>query len=169
MERVAELPGMSRTINLTIAFGALLAAPLIYALIRLQLQELEPQEFTPAKGTLAIPADAKVLAGHYYKGDGIVSCDLDLNPDMTYTMELWGCGGSDGRSSGRWSLTNSKVVFAPAEQSGVFAGPRQEMNVLRFRQHWVLLSDAKSAQESYREWGVSRYSCFQNTNFIYSP
>ena len=149
---------MSRTLKCAVIVGASLVASLIYALVR-----PEPRGFPPLKGTVASPADPKLLAGHYYEGDGTAHRELDLNPNMTYTMELWGCFGSDARSTGTWSLTNSKVVFAPAEQTGVLARPRKELSVLLFRNHWVLLSD----EEHYQKFGVSRFSCFQNTNFIY--
>jgi hypothetical protein len=127
----------------------------------------EPRDFQPPKGAVASPAEPKQLAGHYYKGDGMAYSDLALNPDMTYTLELWGEFGSDGRSTGTWSLSNSKVAFAPTEQTGALARPRKELNVLLFQQHWILLPEGKDAQQSYEKLGVSHFTCFQNTNFIF--
>ena len=153
---------MSRTLKCAVIVGAILAVPLIYALVR-----PVPRGFQALKGTVSNPADPKMLAGHYYKGDGLAHCDLDLNADMTYTMEQQGEFGSDGRSQGTWSLKNSKVVFTPAEQTGVLDRPRVELGVLLFRRHWVLLPHGGPAQKHYQKFGVSHFSCFQNTNFLF--
>ncbi len=151
-----------RIIRISLVLGAVLGTPLLYALVR-----PEPRGFRPPKGTVAGPLDANELAGHYYKGDGTAYCDLDLNRDMSYRIEQMGCFGSDGLSVGEWTLTNSRVVFRPTKQSGVLDRSRAELSVLRFKQHWVLLPDSASAQQNYQKWGVSRFSCFQNTNFIF--
>lgn len=163
---------MSRVLNITLAVGAICATAIACYLIRQERGAEEPKDQTydykPQKGVPEHPTDAKALAGHYYRGDG-TGCNvyLTLRPGGNYTAEWHGCLGIYGEAAGDWKLSDTQIVFTPSTETDMMRSHLRVLEVLKFQGHWVFLSTNKSDQEFYDKWGVSAYSCFQNTNNIF--
>ena len=163
---------MSRVVKITLTVGALCAAAILYYLVRLELviaqTSSETYGYKPQKGVAERPADAKVLAGRYYCGDGTgYNVHLTLTPGGAYTAEWHGCLGTYGEAAGDWKLTDRLVVFTPSKETDMMRGHLRGLEVLKFQGRWILLATNQSDRETYDKWGVSTYSCFQNINSIF--
>jgi len=163
---------MSRIIKITLVVGGLCAAAIAYYLVRpesvVAQTSSETYDYKPQKGVAEHPADPKALAGHYYCGDGTgYNVDLTLGPDGAYTAEWQGCLGTYGQAAGTWKLVDGLVAFTPSKETDMMRSHLRGLEVLKFQGHWILLSTNKSRREFYDKWGVSAYSCFQNTNSIF--
>ena len=163
---------MSRVLKIAFAVGAVCASAIVYYLVRPELVGVETHteayDYKPQKGTLERPTDAKTLAGRYYRGDGTgYNIYLTLNPEGKYTAEWHGCMGTYGEATGDWKLNDTQIVFIPSKETDMMRSHLRSLEVLKFRGRWIFLSTDKDDREFYDKWGVSAYSCFQNTNSIF--
>jgi hypothetical protein len=163
---------MSRVLKITFAFGVVCASAIGYYLVRPEPVVAESRNETfvykPQKGVSERPADAKTLAGRYYRGDGTgYNIYLALNPDGTYEAEWRGCLGTYGEAAGDWKLEGTQIVFTPSKETDMMRSHLRGLDVLKFQGHWIFLSTEKNDREFYDKWGVSTHSCFQNTNSIF--
>jgi hypothetical protein len=128
----------------------------------------ETDEYKPQKGVVERPADAKAVAGRYYRGDGMgYNVYLTLGPEGTYTAEWHGCLGTYGDAAGNWELADTQIVFTPSKETDMMRDHLRCLDVLKFQGHWIFLSTDKDGRKFYDKWGVSPVSCFQNTNSIF--
>jgi len=163
---------MSHVLKITFALGAVCAGAIGYYLVRPEPVAAqtanETYRFNPQKGVSDRPADAKTLAGRYYRGDGKgYNVHLTLEAEGTYTAEWHGCLGTYGKAAGDWKLLGTQLAFTPSKETDMMRSHLRGLDVLKFRGHWIFLSTNKSDREFYDKWGVSTYSCFQNTNSIF--
>ena len=163
---------MARVLKITFALSAVCASAIVFYLVRPEPVATETHTETyvykPQKGVAERPADAKALAGRYYRGDGTgYNIYLTLNPEGTYTAEWHGCLGTYGEAAGDWKLTDTRIAFTPSKETDMMRSHLRGLEILKFQGHWIFLSTNKSDREFYDKWGVSDYSCFQNTNSIY--
>ncbi len=114
----------------------------------------------PEKGVPDAPADAKMLAGSYYCGDGTgYNLTLNLKDDGTYTAEWRGCLGKYGEASGAWKLADKRIELTPAEEKEMMKGHLRSLDILKYKGAWIFVNSAK--RDFYDQYGVSRYSAFQ--------
>jgi hypothetical protein len=119
------------------------------------------------KGTPEAPSSAKVIAGTYYRGDGLgYNISLTLSEDGKYTAEWHGCVGKYGEASGKWGLNDKQITLTPSKEEGMMKGHLQTLDVMKFRGDWILVPTAKGEREFYDKWGVERSSCFQKREKI---
>ena len=112
------------------------------------------------KGTPAAPANAKDVAGSYYRGDGTgYNIYLTLKENGKYTAEWHGCLGKYGEASGQWTLADKRVVFKPAKEKDMMKGHLKSLDVLRYKGQWIFVPS--DDREFYDKYGVTRYACFQ--------
>jgi hypothetical protein len=163
---------MSRVIRITLALWALCAGAIGYYLVRpgsgIAPASSDALEYEPQKGVAERPADTRVLAGHYYRGDGTgYNVHLTLGSDGAYSAEWQGCLGIYGEAAGDWKLADELVVFTPSKEIDMMRRHLRALEVMKFQGNWILVPTDKSDREFYDKWGVSTYSCFQNTNSIF--
>ena len=163
---------MSRVLRIAFTLGAVCAAAIVYYRVRPEPVVAQARSDTvgykPQKAISEQPNDAGSIAGHYYEGDGTgYNVYLTLRSNNTYTATWHGCLGAYGEAFGDWKLSGGLVVFAPSMETDMMRGHLKGLEVLRFQGHWIFLSTNKSDREFYDKWGVSVYSCFQNTNNIF--
>lgn len=163
---------MSRVIKMTIVLGAVCATVVAYYSVLpkpiLADTSGKTYHYKLLKGVLERPDDPKLLGGHYYRGDGTgFNVYLTLSPDGTYKAEWHGCLGSYGEAAGKWKLGGGMVVFTPSKETDMMRNELRGLEVSRFQGHWILLSTNQSDRKFYDKWGISAYSCFQNTNSIF--
>jgi hypothetical protein len=164
--------GMSRIIKITLTLGALCVAAIANYLVRPESVSAQTSRetygYTPQKGIPEGSDDPKALAGHYYRGDGTgYNVDLTLGADGAYTAEWQGCLGTYGTAAGSWKLTDGLVVLTPSKETDMMRDHLRGLEVLKFKGHWILLTTNQSDRKFYDKWGITAYSCFQNTNSIF--
>jgi len=112
------------------------------------------------KGTPEAPANAKALAGSYYRGDGTgYNIFLTLKENGKYMAEWHGCLGKYGEASGQWTLVDKRVLLKPAKEKDMMKGHLKSLDVMRYQGQWIFVPS--DDREFYDKYGVSRYSCFQ--------
>ena len=163
---------MSRVLKITFALGAVCASVIVYYTFRpepvIAQTHSETGGYKPQKGAAELPVDSNSLIGGYYRGDGTgYNVYLTLSSNNQYTAEWHGCLGNYGEAAGDWKLSGGVVAFEPSKETDMMRGHLKALEVLKFQNHWILLSTNKNDREFYDKWGVSTYSCFQNTNFIF--
>ena len=120
------------------------------------------------KGNWDSPANAGELVGQYYTGDGLgYNINLTLKPEGTYEAVLRGCLGIYGTEAGRWSLIATQIVFTPSNETVRMREFLTNLDIMKFRGHWIFLSTNEGYRTYYEEFGVDRFSCFQNTGNIF--
>ncbi len=120
------------------------------------------------KGTTEYPQSSSVLVGTYYSGDGLgMNIELKLSSDSTFEAEWQGCLGKYGSATGRWSVVDTLLNLVPVADSGMLIGYLRVLLIQRFNGNWILVRSDKQDLEFYRKHGVSRYSCFQNTEVLF--
>ena len=119
------------------------------------------------KGTPEAPANAKAVAGTYYRGDGLgYNVSLTLKENGKYNAEWHGCLGKYGEASGKWTVAGNRITFTPAKEEGMMKGYLQSLDVLRFKGDSILVPTDSRDREFYNGSGVSRFSCFQKASNI---
>ena len=86
---------------------------------------------------------------------------------MTYSATWLGCVGTYGEASGEWHLDGDRIAFHASREADMMRGQLTNLDILRFRDHWIFLPTDKQGRSSYEQFGVSTFSCYQNTNSIY--
>jgi len=163
---------MSSVLKIAIACSALCAGTIICYLVQSETATQAPiretGDYIPQHGIVERPSDAKVLAGRYQRGNGAGShIYLTLGADGRYTAEWADCFGTYREAAGVWKIGETHILFATSPGKETSRSHLSDLEVLKFNRHWILLSTNKSDRESYDKWGVSTYSCFQNTNIIF--
>ena len=164
---------LSRTVRVLFLFGLFCASALTFYLVLPEgVAGDEPAQNELArdipKGIAEQPGEAKDLAGTYYRGDGKgFKLRLTLSADSTYTAQWHGCLGRYGQANGTWELKELQVLFTPITEEGSMEGYLRVLDVLKFKENWILLPLDQADRKFYEQWGVSTYSCFQNTNNLF--
>jgi hypothetical protein len=163
---------MSRVLKITFVLSTICFGAITFHLIRPESVVAQSTHasyvYKPKKGISASPTDARMLAGHYYRGDGTgYNIELNLKSNGTYSAEWHGCLGTYGKAAGVWNLAGTQVVFVASKETDMMRGHLKRLEVLKFQGHWILLPTKRDDREFYDKWGVSAYSCFQNTNSIF--
>src|SRR2546423_9879807 len=123
---------------------------------------LAPCAEEPEKGTPEARANAKAVAGTYYRGDGAgYNIYLTLKENGKYTAEWHGCLGKNGEASGQWTLADKRITFNPSREEDMMKGHLKKLDVLKFRGQWIFVPS--DDRQFYDKYGVSRYSCYQMT------
>jgi hypothetical protein len=132
----------------------------------------QPMPRPVVKGVLATPATAGEIVGQYYTGDGLGRrVELTLQGDGTYEAVSEGCAGRLGSIRGRWSLTSTRLAFIhPEDTNSAQYALKQtlaNLEVQRFRGHWIFVPTGGDYRQYYEQFGVDRFSCFQNVKHLY--
>ena len=69
--------------------------------------------------------------------------------------------------SGTWELKELQIVFTPSTEEEMMRRHLRVLDVLKFKENWILLPLDQDDRKFYEQWGVSTYSCFQNTNNLF--
>ena len=158
---------MTRTLKVSSLATGLIGAVLVFYLVWLRPPTHESSRKVE-KGNRDSPSNAGALAGQYYTGDGLgYNINLTLKPEGTYEAEWRGCLGIYGTAAGRWSLIATHIVFTPSNETVRMRESLTNLNIMKFRGNWIFLSMDDVYQKYYEEFGVDRFSCFQNTGNIF--
>jgi hypothetical protein len=86
------------------------------------------------------PANAKTVAGDYFRGDGTgYNVSLLLKENGKYTAECHGCLGNYGTASGDWKFTDNRIVLIPVNETGIMKGHLKTLDALNRKGSWVLM------------------------------
>jgi hypothetical protein len=112
------------------------------------------------KGVPETPPNAKAIAGDYYCGDGTgYNVFLSLKENGSYAGVWRGCLGKYGEASGKWKISDKRVVLTPKNEKGMMKSHLRQLDALKYNGGWIFVRS--NEREFYDKYGVSRYSCFQ--------
>src|SRR2546423_13368242 len=102
---------------------------------------LAPCAEEPEKGTPEARANAKAVAGNYYRGDGTgYNIYLTLKEKGKYMAEWHGCLGKYGEAAGQWTLADKRITLKPTKEKDMMEGHLKSLDVLKFKREWTFFS-----------------------------
>jgi hypothetical protein len=86
---------------------------------------------------------------------------LTLKENGKYTITWTGCLGVYGEASGNWTLASDRVAFVSLKETSQMKGHLNALDVVKYKDGWILVPTEKHLREFYDKYGASEYSCFQ--------